>query len=227
MRIGIIAEGFADANVIKAIIKKLLGYDGADMRVLRPEEAFDETDLQAMNFSNWELVFESCKDENFLSAFFDTLEGEAMLIVHVDTAERGLKGYEVNEPQRTKGVDYVAYTELLRSNVMRKINALIPEAYRERVIYAIAVEETDAWLIPLFENRAGDTASHARAKETLAQLIGADKKRAKAYVDTEHKSLDYVKLGKKLAKELKNNRKRNKSLDLFCVDLENKVPGHQ
>ena len=227
MRIGIIAEGFADANVIKAIVKKLLGYDGADMRVLRPEEAFDETDLQAMNFSNWELVFESCKDENFLSAFFDTLEGEAMLIVHVDTAERGLKGYEVNEPQRTKGVDYVAYTELLRSNVMRKINALIPEAYRERVIYAIAVEETDAWLIPLFENRAGDTASHARAKETLAQLIGADKKRAKAYVDTEHKSLDYVKLGKKLAKELKNNRKRNKSLDLFCVDLENKVPGHQ
>lgn len=227
MRIGIIAEGFADANVIKAIIKKLLGYDGADMRVLRPEEAFDETDLQAMNFSNWELVFESCKDENFLSAFFDTLEGEAMLIVHVDTAERGLKGYEVNEPQRTKGVDYVAYTELLRSNVMRKINALIPEAYRERVIYAIAVEETDAWLIPLFENRAGDTASHARAKETLAQLIGADKKRAKAYVDTEHKSLDYVKLGKELAKELKNNRKRNKSLDLFCVDLENKVPGHQ
>jgi len=227
MRIGIIAEGFADANVIKAIVKKLLGYDGADMRVLRPEEAFDETDLQAMNFSNWELVFESCKDESFLSAFFDTLEGEAMLIVHVDTAERGMKGYEVNEPQRTKGVDYAVYTEQLRLNVMQKINALIPEAYRERIIYAVAVEETDAWLIPLFENKAGDTASHARAKETLAQLIGADKKRAKAYVDTEHKSLDYVKLGKELAKELKNSRKRNKSLDLFCVDLENKVPGRQ
>ena len=227
MRIGIIAEGFADANIIKAIVKTLLGYDGADMRVLRPEEAFDETDLQAMNFSNWELVFESCKDEGFLSAFFDTLEGEAMLIVHVETAERGLEGFEVNEPQRTKGVDYAAYAERLRFNVMQKINALIPEAYRERIIYAIAVEETDAWLIPLFENKAGDTASHTRAKETLAQLIGADKKRVKAYVDTGHKSLDYVKLGKELAKELKNSRKRNKSLDLFCVDLESKVLGRQ
>lgn len=224
MRIGIIAEGFADANVIKAIVKKLLGYDGADMRVLRPEEAFDETDLQALNFSNWQLVFESCKDADFLGAFFDSLEGEAMLIVHVDTAERGMEGYDVNDPQRTKGVDYPVYAEQLRQKVIEKVNALVPEAYRDKIVYAIAVEETDAWLIPLFENKAGDTASHARAKETLFKLISADKKRVRAYVDTEHKSLDYVKLGAELAKELKDCRKRNKSLDLFCVDIEGRKP---
>ena len=184
MRIGIIAEGFADANVIKAIVKKLLGYDGADMRVLRPEEAFDETDLQAMNFSNWQLVLESCKDGEFLGAFFDSLEGDAILIVHVDTAERGQAGYDVNEPRRTKGVDYATYSEQLRQNVIQKINALIAEPYREKVVYAIAIEETDAWLIPLFENKTGDTASHVRAKETLANLISADKKLKKAFVDT-------------------------------------------
>ena len=224
MRIGIIAEGFADANVIKAIVKKLLGYDGADMRVLRPEEAFDETDLQAMNFSNWQLVLESCKDGEFLGAFFDSLEGDAILIVHVDTAERGQAGYDVNEPQRTKGVDYTTYSEQLRQNVIQKINALIAEPYREKVVYAIAIEETDAWLIPLFENKTGDTASHVRAKETLANLISADKKLKKAFVDTEHKSLDYVKLGKELTKELRRCRGRNKSLDLFCVDIESKKP---
>ena len=224
MRIGIIAEGFADANVIKAIVKKLLGYDGADMRVLRPEEAFDETDLQAMNFSNWQLVLESCKDGEFLGAFFDSLEGDAILIVHVDTAERGQAGYDVNEPQRTKGVDYATYSEQLRQNVIQKINALIAEPYREKVVYAIAIEETDAWLIPLFENKTGDTASHVRAKETLANLISADKKLKKAFVDTEHKSLDYVKLGKELTKELRRCRRRNKSLDLFCVDIESKKP---
>ena len=224
MRIGIIAEGFADANVIKAIVKKLLGYDGADMRVLRPEEAFDETDLQTMNFSNWQLVLESCKDGEFLGAFFDSLEGDAILIVHVDTAERGQAGYDVNEPQRTKGVDYATYSEQLRQNVIQKINALIAEPYREKVVYAIAIEETDAWLIPLFENKTGDTASHVRAKETLANLISADKKLKKAFVDTEHKSLDYVKLGKELTKELRRCRGRNKSLDLFCVDIESKKP---
>lgn len=223
MRIGIIAEGFADANVIKAIVKKLLGYDGADMRVLRPEEAFDETDLRALYFSNWQLVLESCKDADFLGAFFDSLEGDAMLIVHVDTAERGQEGYDVNEPQRTKGVDFSAYTEQLRQNVVEKVRALIAEPYREKIVYAIAVEETDAWLIPLFENKAGDTASHVRAKETLSKLISMDKKRV-AYVDTERKSLNYVKLGSELAKELKNCRKRNKSLDLFCIELESKKP---
>lgn len=53
MRIGIIAEGFADANVIKSIVRKLLGSDGVEFRMLRPEELFDETDLKDMNFSNW------------------------------------------------------------------------------------------------------------------------------------------------------------------------------
>lgn len=223
MRIGIIAEGFADANVIKAVVKKLLGCDGSEMRLLRPEEALDETDLQAMNFSNWQLVFESCKDADFLSAFFDSLEGEAMLIVHVDTAERGLAGYEVYEPVRSKGIDYAMYSEELRKNVIDKVRALVAEPYRDKIVYAIAVEETDAWLIPLYENKVGDSASHVRAKETLSKLISADKKRVKSFVDTEHKSLNYVKLGTALAKDLKQCRKRNKSLDLFCVDIENRT----
>lgn len=219
MRIGIIAEGFADASVIRAIVKKLLGVDEADIKVLRPEEAFDETDLKEMNFCNWSLVFESCKDENRLGAFFDEIEGEAIMIVHVDTAERGQEGYDVNEPQRLKGVDYATYSEELRNNVSQKIEAMIAEPYRDRTAYAIAIEETDAWLIPLFENRRGDTASHVRAKETLESLIGADKKRKRAFVDTARNAPDYVKLGKELAKSLTQCRTRNKSLDLFCIDI--------
>ena len=220
MRIGIIAEGFADSNVIKAIIKKLLGLDGSRIRVLRPEESFDETDLRAMNFSNWELVLESCKDDNLLGAFFEGFDDDAILVVQIDTAERGLKGYDVNDPVRTGNVDYSAYSRILRDNVKKKLEALVAPAYRHRVVYAIAVEETDAWLIPLFENKAGDTASHAHAKETLAQWIGRDRKTAKEYTDTRRNSLDYKKLGKTLAKNLAKCRKRNNSLDLFCLEIE-------
>lgn len=72
----------------------------------------------------------------------------------------------------------------------------------------------------MFDNRTGDTASHVRAKETLERLIGSDKKRSKAYVDARRKSLNYVKLGKELGKGLANSRKRNKSLDLFCIEVE-------
>ena len=220
MRIGIIAEGFADADVIKAIVKKLLGCDSSDIRVLRPEEAFDETDLQSMNFSNWGLVFESCRNEEFLGTFLDGLEGDAIVIVHVDTAECGEKGYDVHEPVRTGRMDYAAYSKVLRDNVKHKIESLIAVPYRGRIKYAIAIEETDAWLIPLFENKSGDSASHTHPKETLQTLIGADKKRRKAYVDTSRNALDYVKLGKELSKSLAECRRRNKSLDLFCLEIE-------
>lgn len=168
-------------------------------------------------------MFESCKDEILLGTFFDEIEGKAIVIVHIDTAERGLEGYDVNEPQRFKGVDYARYSELLRGNVKGRIEAMIAEPYRSRIAYAIAVEETDAWLIPLFESRKQDSASHVNAKESLSKLIGGDKKLQKAYVDTTHKALDYVKLGNELAKDLKRCRTRNKSLDLFCVDIESRI----
>lgn len=220
MRIGIIAEGFADANVIKALVQKLTGCKEVDIYLLRPEEIFDETDLGAMNYSNWNLVFESCKDEALLDAFFEEIEGDAILVVHIDTAERGSKGYDVDIPQRSRGVDYSEYSVLLRNNVRSKIESLIAEPYRNRIAYAIAIEETEAWLIPLFDKGSGDTSSHVRVKEHLSSLIGVDRKNVKKYIDTRHKSLDYVKLGKELVKNLNRCRHRNKSLDLFCVDIE-------
>lgn len=226
MRIGVIAEGFADVTIIKAILKKIAGIDGSEVRMIRPQEQLDETDLNELNFSSWQLVFDSCKDENILSAFFDEIESEALLIVHVDTAERGLKGYDISDPQRSGAVDFAAYSEQVRIQVAQKLEELLPSRFRQHIAYAIAVEETDAWLIPLFENSSTDSASHVRAKETLSKLIGKDKKRQKEYVDTSKKSLDYKRLGKLLVKNLSKCRERSKSLDLFCMDVECKIGNH-
>lgn len=220
MRIGIIAEGFADANVIKQIVRKILSVGSEDIQILRPEEKLDETDLKAMNFSNWQLVMESCQDEKLLSAFFDILEGEAIIVVHVDTAERGNAGYDVNEPIRTGISDWKIYDAEVFNNVKEKLKSLIPEQFHDRIAYAIAVEETEAWIIPLFENRNNDSASHTDPKCTLSSLIGHDKKLQKKFVDTSKKSLDYNGLGKSLSKKLSIARSRNESLNLFCIDLE-------
>lgn len=223
MRVGIIAEGFADVNIIKAVLKKIAGIDGCEVRMLLPQEQMDDTDLNELNFSNWQLVFNCCQDEDKLAVFFEDIEGEAVLIVHVDTAERGLKGYDIPEPQRTGSTDFSVYSEQLRVQVIQKLNTLIPKNYHQFVAYAIAVEETDAWLIPLFENSVKDSASHAKAKETLSKLVGKDKKMQRAYTDTSKKSLNYKCLGKLFAKNISTCRTRNKSLDLFCVDIEQKI----
>lgn len=70
MKIGIIAEGWADVEIIRAILGRLAGLDRSDMISIRPEEQKDETDLNAKNFSNWYLVLEECKREETLIRFF-------------------------------------------------------------------------------------------------------------------------------------------------------------
>mgnify|MGYP004443934201 FL=1 len=223
MRIGIIAEGHADVAIVKAVLKAVTGIDTTEMNAIRPNETTDETDNSQLAFSNWELVMRSCQDELLLDAFFNTLEEEALLVVHIDTAERGNKGYDVTEPQRTGHPDWQEYSQEVRRNVKAKLDGLLPEQHRGRVSYAIAIEETDAWLIPLYESPCRrDTATHVNPKEDLRTLIGAMKKKSK-YIDTGRNNLNYHNLGKDLTKGLKAARNLNQSLHLFCIDVEEKM----
>lgn len=220
MRIGIIAEGRADIAVIKAVVKAITGIDGSDMYAIRPKEILDETDGEELKFSNWELVLQSCNNEQLLVPFFEGIDDEAILVVHIDTAERGEKNYDVLEPQRTGHPNWKEYSRELRNNVKIKIETLIPERHRDKVAYAIAIEEPDAWLIPLYDAaKRSDSASNINAKEKLRTLIGAIKKNAK-YIDTTHDNLNYSNLGKDLIKGIKIARKGNESLNLFCMDIE-------
>ena len=60
-------------------------------------------------------------------------------------------------------------------------------------------------------------------KRGYLQLTIPDKPNSPAqkFVNTAKKDLDYQKLGKELARDLKNCRKGSYSLDAFCLDLEN------
>lgn len=224
MRIGVIAEGHADIAIIKAILKVLKGIDGSDIYAIRPNELYDETDLAELKFSNWNLVLKSCADECLLQSFFDMIEGDAMLIIQIDTAERGEIGYDIPEPQRTKGINWKAYSECLYTVVRGKIASIIPEKYRNKVAYAIAIEETDAWLIPLFDASCEETAQYANPKERLHYLLGKmDKKKKCGYIDTSKKNLNYTVIGKDMKKGIKTSRLKNKSLDMFCLEIEEKI----
>lgn len=223
MRIGIIAEGFSDILVVKNVLKALTGIDMSEMHAIRPIESFDETDLAEMNFSNWQLVLESCKDESLISTFFELFDGDNIMIVHIDTAERGEVGYDIIEPQRTGHLDWKAYSKELRDKVKCKVEVLLPERFRGKVAYAIAIEETDAWLIPLFDTSQNrDTASYVKAKEKLRTTISSIKRNSK-YIDTKHNNLDYANMGSEFRKGLKNARKMNESLNLFCIEVNNLI----
>lgn len=221
MRIGVIAEGHADIAVIRAVLKALKGIDGSDIVAIRPSELYDETDLHAMNFSNWNLVLQSCGDEALLRSFFDGLDEEALLIVQIDTAERAEAGYDIMSPLRGKETEWRSYSRQVYDAVKEKMMSMIPERYHEKMIYAIAIEETDAWLIPLFDRTSQDTAQYANPKEHLRKLVGKmDKGRRMKYINTAKKNLDYVAIAKSMRKELDKCREKNFSLNLFCIVIE-------
>lgn len=219
MKVGIIAEGWADVEVIKAILSKLAGVDGSEIISIRPEEQKDETDLNERNFSNWYLVLEECGREETLKRFFDFVDEERYLVIQIDTAERGEVGYDVAKPLRTGNIDWKLYSQVLRKNVMERIKGQVPEEYQTQILYAVCIEETDAWLIPLFERVQGDTASKAKPKECLQRLVRGNKK----YIASDKKNLDYTVISKLLKKNLKSCRQGNESLNLFCSEVEEKL----
>jgi hypothetical protein len=220
MDIRIIAEGPADRDIIKAIVRAITKVEPENIVGILPSDLVDETDRYSGDFSDWYIVLEKISDEDFLARAMATVQGDFILVVHIDTAERGEIGYDVSIPVRSGSMDWNQYAIDLREAVKQKLETLIPPEYRDHVAYAIAIEETEAWIIPLCESVRHDTASHVRPKERLEGIIGSDKKLQRQYVNTAKKALDYQKLGRELVRNLKLCRSKNHSLNAFCLDLE-------
>lgn len=224
MKIGIVAEGPDDIQIIKYVVKCLTGIDTSDMVPVRPKIVQDETDNEADRFSNWELVLNEATNHVLIDQFFEQWEEtKPALVIHIDTAERDNPNYNITEPQRKNITNYKDYSIELRKQVKKKIEDMLPIQYRKSVAYAIAIEETEAWIIPLFENRSNDTSSIVKPKEHLSWLISLQKKKIKTkFTDTRKKRLNAEELGKCIgkAKGLDKCKAMNMSLELFCKEIE-------
>lgn len=230
MRVGIIAEGHSDRAVITNILKGLLDINKADIKYIRPPDPdsypddIDETDLaqmQADEFSNWTIVRQECIERTKIANFFDSIENNRFIIIHLDTDTRFEQGYEVSEPKKA---NTPIYFTVLRENVKSKVNEWLENQYIENIVYAIAIEETDAWILTIYTDDE-ETGIFPNAKERLNKEINkpnvfSEKERKKLFqLDTfqRYHSLSYdFRKPKKLA-QLAN---QNLSLKLFCEELK-------
>ena len=222
MKVGIIAEGPADVAVLVNILKGRLGLDRKDVLAIRPDLASDETDLHEMaelRFSNWELVKQECVDRARIEAFVVPFEDERLVVIHIDTAEADLPRYDVKRPGRQEA----DYAGKLRQRVVEKINEWLDGEHVPLIRHAVAVEETDAWLLPLWSSHK-DTTGRPHPKEDLAKALNksnklSDKERKK------HSQLGAYALYEKLSDPLRKRKNldecaaRNESLRLFVESL--------
>jgi hypothetical protein len=223
MRIGIIAEGPGDLAVITNILKGWLDLDREHIQFLRPEYNQDETDLHAQpeaRFSNWEIVKSECLSYSRIAEFLNSpLDEERLVVIQIDAAECELSNYGVSRPKTLPGAEHA---EELRASIAAKLGEWLGGRGDGCLRYAIAVEETDAWLLTLFWPR--ETSTPRDPKKSLKQelrrpnrLSARDLKRFFQQAEFHQ----YNELSKPLRKRkgLQDCMKRNKSLQLFLESL--------
>jgi hypothetical protein len=224
MKIGIIAEGPGDVAVLVNILRGKLEIDSTDIVPIRPELGADETDLYARReetFSNWLLVKRECVERAKIEAFLAAFEGERLVVIHIDTAEAELPGYDVEKPRQRDG----AYADEVRRRVVLAVNRWLGGQHVERVRHAVAVEETDAWVLTLHATK--DTATHPDPKKELRRALNKpnalrDKDRKRLFqLEQRDAFAFYDELSRlfRKARDLERCAERNRSLRLFVDSL--------
>jgi hypothetical protein len=221
MRVGIIAEGKSDFAVMVNILKGKLELDRAFITPILPEFQLDETDRAQMReeeFSNWTLVKQCCIDKARISDFLEPFEDKRIVVIQIDTAEMHLVGFNVEKPQK----DAENYSRELRERVIHQINVWLEGNFNGLIYHAISIEETEAWLLTIYDSRALETATYNTPKERLFRELN------KKLSEKEKKILrmppldQYHELSKDFRKKklLMKYCKNNESLALFCESLD-------
>jgi hypothetical protein len=214
MRIGIISEGHADRAVITNILIGHQEIEKDHIIPLRPSLTTDETDkahIAAEAFSSWTVVKKECEERELIDAFF-AFEGQDYIIIHLDTAEADQ--YGVDRPAKTE-----TYCEELYLLVREEIAKWLEGNYLDNILHAIAIEETEAWLLPIFQSR--DSTGLANPKKQFDRILGKQK------IDTTSNYDNFLKISKPLSKgkEIKKGKylEYNCSLKAFLEEINEKI----
>lgn len=214
MKIGIIAEGHSDRAVIVNILEGVTGIDSSDIIPILPIYALDETDLankSKQEFGGWSAIKNECNSKEFIIPFYERL-GDNFLVIHLDTAESAQ--YGIIQPNKDNH-----YTHELRKLIISQIIDWMNIDISDSLLFAIAVEEMDAWILTILEAR--DSSKTANAKKRLEYIKGFKPGKLKPDYDL---YLEYS-LPFKEDTAIKKNMflTRNESLNVFCQEIIAKI----
>ncbi len=225
--IGIIAEGAEDQGVLKNILRAF-GFDGNEIKLIRPTLGFDATDRKdnQQTIGTIQGVKNSCMgkdgkrpdfDKAFL--FYDCKN----VVVQMDTAEIEQQDFDFIRPKKENNKNYC--TEL-RNTAINLINSWLEGNYQDNTLFAIAIEEIEAWCLTMFEKR--DTTLIVNSKNALQQHLNRNNLTYKKF--KLHPTKNKREYFEAFSKERKLDKKKyllqyleyNQSMKDFVQSLENK-----
>ena len=223
--VSIISEGIEDQGVLVTILKAY-GFESNEVKFIRPELSKDATDIHdhSQTIGTFQGVKRACegfdgKRPDFEKALL--FKDCNSIIVHIDTAEIEEQGFIFKKPNKTKNENYSIE---LRKLVIKQINNWLDNNYKENLLYAIAIEEIEAWCLTAIEKK--DTVLSANPKKKLKKYLKENKLTySKFKLDPIKDKREYY---KKITTKLKFNKKvklkkyaeYNQSLKCFIESLE-------
>lgn len=212
LKFGVIAEGPTDQQVIENI---LLGFfqdqeDEPDIRYIQPPRPLTETP------AGWGLVFKSLLRKDHEGA----LQFNDYLVIHIDTDVQDEPGFDVPRRENAEELTVSERVNRVINRLKQDIDANFYQANSHRIVFAIAVDSIECWLLPLLygNDKAAkitgclETANRALRKLNQGGLSAGENKFIHAY---ERASRGYRK--RKALIELQD---KNPSLKLFIEQLE-------
>lgn len=146
--IALICEGASEVKMMTYIVTRYLG-DEIVVNAIQP--AMTQKGRQASE-GGWLEVLNHCNDD-IINAAFATND---YLVIQIDTDSCAQVNYDVNvyDENNRKVADDVLY-ERVRSRLFKDLSAGIQTKYADRILFAICINETECWLLPLYyENDA-------------------------------------------------------------------------
>lgn len=216
LRFGVIAEGPSDQAVIENI---LLGFfqDEEEEPAIHPIQPPAPTTNDPAPPAGWTRVFESLKRGDVQKA----LQFNDYLVIHIDTDVQEELGFGVPRREGERELSVPERVERVKERLRRDIDADFLATDGHRILFAVAVDAIECWLLPLLhdnkkkaEKTTGclDAANQElRRKNRKGLSSAAETKFPQAY---DSASRDYRK-----RKTLMKQHDRNPSLQLFVEQL--------
>ena len=215
----LIAEGKTDLYVIENILVGLLGEDNIDVIDLSPLRNAKANE----NFSNWEKVLEYCTQPEFAQAF----QTEGFVVIQIDTDVSEQKGFEVFKYRGNieKELTVIQLVEKVKEKIIaEKITNEIYEQHKDRIIFAIAVDSIECWLLPLYFEKESDKSQILNCLDRLNRGL-AKQNLATISVNKDPYHYNSLSLPYTKSKTLQSCYTENPSLYFFVEELKHKVIG--
>jgi hypothetical protein len=220
LKFGIIAEGPCDQAIIENV---LLGYfqDEEEEPAINYVQPPPATSARPVPPQGWTLVFENLQRGEPQKA----LQYNDYVVIHIDTDVQDETGFDVPRRERGKELSIPERVERVIARLRADIDAAFFQAHAQQIIFAVAVDSIECWVLPLLHTgnkankttgclKAADMALRKANKNGLASAAG--EKFPPAY---DAASRGYLKRGTLTSLGL-----RNPSLKIFLERLDEARP---